>query len=379
MVGIQGGGPRTPVDVGNLPADIASIAVGGLPIGAGYSRACAVSRSGVARCWTSRDVTSGGITVYNAVEVPGLANDVAAITPNYAVSCAVASDGRVRCWGDNSSGQLGDNFTRGDVNPVPVAGLTGITAVVIGAAHTCALTQAGTVKCLGNDGAGQLGDNFRQGRTTPMTVVGLDSVAAGVAAGGMFTCTMTATGGAKCWGRDDYGQLGNNSRFGYSFNAAFVEPTPVDVAGLAAGVASVVAGSAHGCALMVTGVVKCWGIYTAPPGLSGGAFFIGLAPTDVVGLPGAVATLSAGDDHTCALTRAGEVWCWGMNDAGQLGNAAPSTTVPVQVDGLGASVTAIAAGGEHTCALTQSGGEVLGLQRLRAARRRHIDQSFAAG
>ena len=122
-------------------------------------------------------------------------------------------------------------------------------------------------------------------------------------------------------------------------------------AGAAAGVAtSITAGEFHSCALMKSGIVKCWGLnnrnqignLTAPPNVK--------KPVAVNGLTGAIA-VTAGDSHTCALLKAGTVKCWGANDVGELGSGPfVDSKKPLLVAGL-TGVTAIAAGGDHTCAL----------------------------
>src|SRR5262249_34159000 len=137
------------------------------------------------------------------------------------------------------------------------------TAVAVGAGHACALTDIGGVMCWGDNFFGQLGIGNNDGNTycasepgqlcspVPQTVVGLTSGVTAIAAGDRHQCALTTGGGAKCWGRNNYGQLGDGTQT--QRNA------PIDVVGLTSGVAAIAAGGNETCALMNTGGVKCWG------------------------------------------------------------------------------------------------------------------------
>src|SRR5262249_43071343 len=151
-----------------------------------------------------------------------------------------------------------------------------------------------------------------------------------------------AGGAVECWGANDSGQLGDNS--------TTQRPAPVDVSGLAGGVVALATGAAHSCALTVAGGVKCWGLNANGQG-GDGTTTQRLTPVDVSGLTSGVRAIAAGDNHTCALTNAGGVKCWGQNATGQLGdNSTTDRNAPVGVSGLSGGVIAIDAGAAHTCA-----------------------------
>jgi alpha-tubulin suppressor-like RCC1 family protein len=270
-------------------------------------------------------------------------------------SCTLSNARGVKCWGQNFFGQLGNGNNPTD-SPVPVdvIGLTtGVSAVAAGHFHACAVTSAGGVKCWGDNNRGQLGDDNRPNdASTPVDVVGLASGVAAIAGGGEHTCALTDAGGVKCWGYNHRGQLGDG-------NLGINSDTPVDVVGMASGIAAIAGGLHHTCALTQAGGVKCWGWNTNGqlgdnnPGTNSDI------PVDVVGLASGVAAITGGRSHACALTEAGGVKCWGWNIFGQLGdgNSGTDSNIPTDVTGLDSGVAAITAGAgaSHTCALLDTG------------------------
>ena len=227
--------------------------------------------------------------------------------------------------------------------------------VAAGVEHTCALLSSGAMKCWGSNNYGQLGlgntDDVNIPTDLPVFEGGARATA--ISAGADHTCALFDNGAVKCWGLNYSGQLGLRNTT--NANKPMLLPVPVDGARATA----ISAGARHTCALFENGAVKCWG-YNAIGQL-------GLGNTDDVNIPtdlpvfegGARATaISAGADHTCALFDNGAVKCWGLNYSGQLGlrnttNANKPMLLPVPVDG--ARATAISAGARHTCALFENG------------------------
>ena len=335
------------------PAAAAPVAT---QISAGLSHTCVVVNGG-AKCWGRNIVgqLGDGTTSLRTkpVDVAGLTSGVSMVTTGDGHSCALTTAGGVKCWGRDTYGQLGNGSNTSSPTPVDVVGLTsGVASISAGASHTCAVTTAGGVKCWGRNFNGQLGNGSIANSSTPVDVAGLASGVAMVSAGGTYTCAVTTAGGAKCWGDNHFGQLGNASN---SDTLA-----PVDVFGMSSGVSAISAGNGQTCALKIaTGATspgaKCWG--------SGGVGQLGNNALADSNVPSGVATLAAGvdgieagDSHTCAHKTNGGIRCWGYNATGQLGDGGTGNeSKPVAVAGLANGMTAVSAGGGHTCVITGEG------------------------
>jgi alpha-tubulin suppressor-like RCC1 family protein len=315
---------------------------------------CAVI-SGSAKCWGSNEfggLGDGTLTQRTQpTQVVGLATGVTAIaTSSSGFSCAITTAGTVKCWGKNDVGQLGDGTTANRNLPVDVLGVANVQKIKLGSSHVCILTTGGAVQCWGSNTYGQLGNSSTTSSSAAVDVTGLSSGVSDIQAGNTHTCALTTGGGVKCWGRNNYGQLGDSS--------TSTRTSPVDTTGLTSGVASISAVSSgdHGCAVTTTGAAKCWG-YNAINQLGDGTASNRTSPVNVVGLASDVVAVSVGYAHSCAILTGGLVKCWGYHSFGQLGNDNTAYSHPTAIDvvGLPSAALTLSCGLYSSCAVLTSG------------------------
>ena len=327
-------------------------------VSAGYDHACALTTTGRVECWGANDLgqLGDGSLVDRAapapVSLPAAATQVAS---GYSHTCALLA-GQVYCWGDNTFGEIGDGTTTSRALPVLLTGLPAIASLGAGgagltsvsAAHSCAIAVNGALYCWGSNGSGQLGDGGTNLGLRPVRVSVLPAALLPdrVSCGGRHTCAL-AGGAVHCWGANDSGQLGIGST-----NAQSAPTAPA----VSSGTTVLASGENHSCAV-VAGALLCWGLDTSGQVDAGntatGAFLSPHAPPLGVFSPTAVA---GGRAFTCALDAAltpPGFKCFGGNTHGQLGGAGSLTDVTLLPP---ATAVAVTAGGDHTCALTSEGG-----------------------
>ncbi|UQA56515.1 RCC1 domain-containing protein [Polyangium aurulentum] len=377
-----------------------------LEVAPGYDFTCARLSGDVVKCWGYSAMGQLGLgdkeargddpgemgSALPTVEL-GSEQRATAISAGNEHVCALLADGAVKCWGSNISGQLGlgNEINRGDtpdemgnkLPPVDLGSDQRATAIAVGFGHTCALLSGGAVKCWGANDFGQIalgaqlarGDGPNEmGDMLPAVGLGTGQSAVAIAAGSQHTCALLANGSVKCWGYNEYGELGlgdTNHRGDDVAEMGNALPT-VDL-GSDQTVKAITAGFRHTCALLANGSVKCWGLNGDGqlglgdtqnrgdgPGEMGDALpAVDLGPNETA------EAIVAGDFHTCALLAGGAVKCWGAGTLGSLGSNDTQplgdepnemgSALPFVDVGPGQIVTAIAAGSYHTCALLSTG------------------------
>jgi alpha-tubulin suppressor-like RCC1 family protein len=271
---------------------------------------------------------------------------------------ALRTNGTVWAWGANTQGQLGNGwwsspYGGGSAAPVPVVGLTGVTAIAAGSSSGYALRSDGTVRAWGSGGWGELGNGSFTGSSAPVQVTGLTNVVA-IASGSSTGYALRADGTVWAWGHNGNGQLGDGSTVQYS-------TTPVQVSGLT-GVTAIASGTDTGYALRTNGTVWSWGDNDRgqlgdgqPCDPDQTVPCRSRVPVQVSGLTGATAITGA-SENAYAIRTDGTVWAWGTSHGGFLGDGVdcmPTETtpcasrVPVRVSNLtdATQVASFATGG----------------------------------
>lgn len=222
--------------------------------------------------------------------------------------------------------------------------------------HTCALRSDGTVWCWGGNLYGQLGQPASNPSyaTRPLQVPSGGVLATAVVTGYSHTCAITADRTLWCWGANTSGQLGNGQTVGSSVPVQVMTDAdrPLE------NVVRAAAGRSHTCALTDAGAVYCWGSNFSGQlgnGTNTDQHYAAALPT----LSSSVADLSAGEYHACALKVDGTAWCWGSNTYGQVGvTGGGNETLPVSVD-WGTSVPpmliSVSCGESFTCVASSAG------------------------
>lgn len=296
----------------------------------------------------------GTDTVY-VTTVPGPETTWKSVSTAQGHTCGVAATGKAYCWGHNGAGQLGwgQAVALAEAVPVAVAGSIVFDMVDGGNWFTCGLSTGGQAWCWGNGFFGQLGNGQEgdgTGVPTPQAVVGGHTFTT-LTAGFEHACALDTDGKAWCWGNNTYGQLGNGERV-----VVMGEPVPVEVEG-GLSFTHISAGRDATCALTAVGEMYCWGDNEV------GQFGDGAgAPALTVPypVPGGVGyrwkDVELADSHVCGLTTAGEAYCWGQDELGELGTgvAERSDDVPMKVV-TSETFTDIGVGTYHSCAVAVDG------------------------
>jgi alpha-tubulin suppressor-like RCC1 family protein len=325
-------------------------------VSGGGVHTCGVTLNHRLYCWGGGYLgngTTGGSTAPVAVSTTLLFQQVSAASSH---TCAVTTDYRAYCWGLNGDGAIGDGTQTDRLRPVPVSGGLRFYQVESGDEATCAVTYPDNrAYCWGYHAEGELGDGTFQParRLTPSAVAGglrFRQVSVG---GGHYpyaghSCGVTTSDEAFCWGRNNWGQLGNGSNGSPSY-------APVRVVG-GHRFRQISAGSDYTCAVTTANRAFCWGNGRAGQ-IGDGKTFLRFSPSAVAG-GHAFERITTGEFHTCAESTTNRAFCWGSNQGGATGAVGDGTTTqrltPVPVAG-GLFFSQVSTGYTQSCGRTETG------------------------
>lgn len=271
-------------------------------------------------------------------------------------TCAIDTSAAAYCWGYGSDTRLGTGLDQGSDTPVAVAGGHSFAQVDVGYNHACAIATDQQAYCWGYGMLGDLGVSSnpaaRGNAAVPTLVVGGLHFAQ-IAAGDNFTCAITTGHATYCWGLDNYGQLGGPAPTSYNCDPYACALDPQQIVG-APEFLQVTAGETHACGLTANGQVYCWGSNSLGQ-LGDGTTTDRGVPTVVPGLSGVI-QIDAGSFSTCAVTSSGAIYCWGLNQYGQLGNGSnANSATPVQIVTSSVKFRHVSDGTSHACAIATTG------------------------
>jgi alpha-tubulin suppressor-like RCC1 family protein len=339
-------------------------------IALGTSFACSLRSDGQVWCWGSNaqgelgDATAGAMRFTPGPVLMGATplSGVVEIGAGGSHACA-RTGGGVVCWGDDASGQLARTAPGPDLAAVELGGapLDDAVGLALGVSQTCVLRNGGTAMCAGLNNSGQLGDGtdadrvglvgvLEEGGATLMGITDLEQSS-------FHGCGVGAAG-VVCWGRADNGQLGDGTmpaapRAGVEAMLGGLDADPV---------VDLFVGFQSTCVVRGAGTTWCWGELESfgltEPLMT---FLQTASPMQMTALPPADGIAGGiGGDHVCVISRTGELWCFGRNNAGQLGGGtmtsrAEPAAVELEGGGTLTGVSAAVVNQNNTCALTASG------------------------
>lgn len=334
--GVKCWGANAYGQLGNGTTAASATPVTTLPPGSGVTglvvgsyTACALFGTGTVKCWGHNSYGEVGNGNYAVQTVPVAVSGISTATQiggNAFSFCALLGDGTAKCWGYNPQGQLGNGSTANSNVPVSVTGLTGATRITVGYLHACAGTASG-ISCWGYNLYGQLGNNSVTSSLAPVAVSNISTEPSALAAGYYHTCAIVS-GIAQCWGYNGTGSLGNNT--------TITSHVPVTVgSGFGSSAGALAAGGYNTCAITSTGGAKCWGYNLHGQLGNGSTVAYSVVPVDVSGQSSGVTAISASNNnstyHTCSIAN-GRATCWGYNATSELGNGlTANSSVPVNV------------------------------------------------
>ena len=270
------------------------------------------------------------------------------VTSGEGFTCSLGETKIVKCWGLNDSGQLGDGTFVSRYTPQVVKNLPPIIRIASGLSHTCAISENRNVYCWGGNQFGQLGNQTNVGSNLPVQVSGISEVAQ-ISLGSYHSCAITMSQSVYCWGRNSSKQLANDY---VSYSSL-----PLPVSGVN-NVSKIVTGKSSTCVLDEMRLVSCWGSnLSGQLGVSSSS--ISVATPSAVGGALRFKDIQMGFEHVCATSIESNIYCWGSNSNGQIGNGSSSAqTSPTYISTPQFTPYKLQLGANSSCAIDSVGNTI---------------------
>jgi len=258
-------------------------------------------------------------------------------------ACVIKSDNSLWCWGDNNDFALGIGLNESKSSPVQVGDDFSWAELGLGSTHSCASKIDGSLWCWGDNDSDQLGivsDDIEK-----PTQVDLDHFVTliGITAQSQTTCEIDGDSNLHCWGQNFFGQGAvDNSEY----DKITIEPTHVADSDLWSQVS---VGPLHSCGITTNGNLWCWGANFF--GQIGDETISEIHQPTLIDEDLSWASVAVGANHSCAITTGDSLWCWGDNTSGQLGNGNEDTQYEPKEIEAGESWKNISLGNSFSCAV----------------------------
>jgi len=216
---------------------------------------CALLIDGKVKCWgdNEKGTLGNGGTENSTTPVDATLSNTKAISGGSDHVCAIINDGTVKCWGSNEYKQLGDTTVEKSSTPITISGISNAEKISCGKYHSCVVLETGEINCWGDSIYPMLGNPLASTSSTPVEAL-IFKIATDVSAGVSHSCATLDDGSAVCWGYNEFFQLGTSWAVGGSFL-----DHPQDVRNIISNVKMINPGDTFTCAIVADDSVKCWG------------------------------------------------------------------------------------------------------------------------
>jgi len=316
-------------------------------VAGGYYHTAAIKTDGTLWTWGNNNGQLGDNTVANKsspVQTIAGGTNWKQVAGGYYHTAAIKTDGTLWTWGANTYGQLGDNTAAAKSSPVQtVSGGTNWKLVAGGGYHTAAIKTDGTLWTWGANTYGQLGDTTVANKSSPVQTVASGTNWKQVAGGSSHTAAIKTDGTLWLWGRNFYGQLGDTTVASAS--------SPIQTIAGGTNWKQVACGSAHTSCIKTDGTLWTWGRNSFGQ-LGDNTVAAKSSPIQTIAGGTNWKQVASGLYHTACIKTDGTLWTWGRNTFDQLGdNTVANKSSPVQTVAAGTNWQLVAGGVYHTAAI----------------------------